>query len=231
MVELALPKNSKISKGKTWPRPRARPICASSTSIAGIRTTISIRMSTPISSIVDDCGPMVLDAIIWIKNKIDPTLTFRRSCREGVCGSCAMNIDGTNTLACTKSMAEVAGAIAIYPLPHMSVVKDLVPDLTNFYAQHASVQPWLQTITPAPEKEWRQSPDDRSKLDGLYECILCACCSTVLPELLVERRPLSRSGGPACRPIAGSAICATRRPASGSTMSKIRSGSIAAIRS
>ncbi len=142
----------------------------------------SIRMLIHISSISTIAGPMILDAIIWIKNKIDPTLTFRRSCREGVCGSCAMNIDGTNTLACTKSMAEVDGAVAIYPLPHMSVVKDLVPDLTNFYAQHASVQPWLQTVTPAPEKEWRQSPTDRAKLDGLYECILCACCSTSCPS-------------------------------------------------
>jgi succinate dehydrogenase / fumarate reductase iron-sulfur subunit len=182
MVELALPKNSKISKGKTWPKPQG------ATNLREFHIyrwnpddTLNPHVDTYFVD-VDDCGPMVLDAIIWIKNKIDPTLTFRRSCREGVCGSCAMNIDGTNTLACTKSMAEVKGAIAIYPLPHMSVVKDLVPDLTNFYAQHASVQPWLQTITPAPEKEWRQSPSDRAKLDGLYECILCACCSTSCPS-------------------------------------------------
>ena len=127
---------------------------------------------------------MVLDGLIYIKNKIDPTLTFRRSCREGVCGSCAMNIGGTNTLACTKGMDEVLvkGVVNIYPLPHMPVVKDLVPDLTNFYAQHASIEPWLQTDTAAPEKEWRQSKDDREKLDGLYECILCACCSTSCPS-------------------------------------------------
>jgi succinate dehydrogenase / fumarate reductase, iron-sulfur subunit len=182
MVQLTLPKNSTISKGKTWPKPQG------ATNLREFHIyrwnpddTLNPHVDTYFVD-VDDCGPMVLDAIIWIKNKIDPTLTFRRSCREGVCGSCAMNIDGSNTLACTKAMAEVKGAIAIYPLPHMSVVKDLVPDLTNFYAQHASVQPWLQTITPAPEKEWRQSPNDRAKLDGLYECILCACCSTSCPS-------------------------------------------------
>src|SRR5262249_8290022 len=106
----------------------------------------------------------------------------RRSCREGICGSCSMNIDGTNTLACTKAMAEIGGTIRIYPLPHMPVVKDLVPDLTNFYAQHASIQPWLQTVSPHPPKGWKQSHDDRQKLDGLYECILCACCSTACPS-------------------------------------------------
>merc|ERR1712093_606801 len=83
------------------------------------------------------CGPMVLDALIKIKNEIDPTLTFRRSCREGICGSCAMNIDGINTLACIYGLDEVKGDVKIYPLPHMSVVKDLIPDLTHFYAQHA----------------------------------------------------------------------------------------------
>ena len=128
------------------------------------------------------CGPMVLDALLKIKNEMDPSLTFRRSCREGVCGSCAMNIDGTNTLACTKGIEEVAGEIKIYPLPHMPVLKDLVPDLTHFFAQYRSVEPWLQTDTAAPEKEWRQSHDDRVKLDGLYECILCACCSTSCPS-------------------------------------------------
>ncbi len=125
---------------------------------------------------------MVLDALIWIKNNVDATLTFRRSCREGICGSCSMNIDGTNTLACTKAMSEISGAVRIYPLPHMPVVKDLVPDLTNFYAQHASIEPWLQTVSPTPRKEWKQSHEDRQKLDGLYECILCACCSTACPS-------------------------------------------------
>jgi succinate dehydrogenase / fumarate reductase iron-sulfur subunit len=125
---------------------------------------------------------MVLDALIWIKNNIDPTLTFRRSCREGICGSCAMNIDGANTLACTCATKDEAAPVKIYPLPHQPVVKDLVPDLTNFYAQYASIQPWLQTVTPAPEKERKQSHDDRAKLDGHYECILCACCSTSCPS-------------------------------------------------
>ena len=125
---------------------------------------------------------MVLDALIKIKNEIDPTLTFRRSCREGVCGSCAMNIAGGNTLACTKAITDMSGPVAIYPLPHMPVVKDLVPDMTNFYAQYASIQPYLQTKTAQPEKEWKQSPEDRAKLDGLYECILCACCSTACPS-------------------------------------------------
>ena len=96
------------------------------------------------------CGPMVLDALIKIKNEVDSTLTFRRSCREGVCGSCAMNIDGTNTLACTKYISEVKGDVRIYPLPHMPVVKDLVPDLSQVYAQLRSIEPWLQADSPAP---------------------------------------------------------------------------------
>jgi succinate dehydrogenase / fumarate reductase iron-sulfur subunit len=126
---------------------------------------------------------MVLDALIKIKNEIDPTLTFRRSCREGVCGSCAMNISGTNTLACTKALAELGKKIAIYPLPHLPVVKDLVPDLSHFYAQYASVEPWLKTTDPAEgDREQLQSPKDRARLDGLYECILCACCSTACPS-------------------------------------------------
>jgi succinate dehydrogenase / fumarate reductase iron-sulfur subunit len=121
--------------------------------------------------------------LIHIKNSIDPTLTFRRSCREGVCGSCSMNIGGRNTLACTHGWEEVPGAqITISPLPGMPVVKDLVPDLTMFYAQYASIEPWLQTETPMPQKEWRQDPADREKLDGLYECILCACCTTSCPS-------------------------------------------------
>ena len=129
------------------------------------------------------CGPMVLDALIKIKNEMDSSLTFRRSCREGICGSCAMNIDGTNTLACIKPMEDVSGDIKIYPLPHMSVIKDLVPDLTHFYAQYESIQPWLKTDDAPPANSERlQSPEEREKLDGLYECILCACCSTACPS-------------------------------------------------
>jgi len=132
---------------------------------------------------LDKVGPMVLDAIIYIKNELDSTLTFRRSCREGICGSCAMNIDGTNTLACTKYISDIEGECKIYPLPHMEVVKDLVPDLTQFYAQYAAIKPWMQTQTPPPpDAERLQSKEDRSKLDGLYECILCACCSTSCPS-------------------------------------------------
>src|SRR6202790_291621 len=95
-------------------------------------------------------GPMVLDALIKIKNQIDSTLSFRRSCREGICGSCAMNIDGKNGLGCVSACADVKNEIKIYPLPHLPVVRDLVADLTNFYAQYASIKPWLQTRTPSP---------------------------------------------------------------------------------
>lgn len=129
-------------------------------------------------------GPMILDALIRIKNEIDPTLTFRRSCREGICGSCAMNINGQNTLACLcRIPVEAASDVKIYPLPHTYVVKDLVPDLTHFYKQYKSIKPYLQRDTPAEDgKEYRQTKEDRRKLDGLYECILCACCSTSCPS-------------------------------------------------
>jgi succinate dehydrogenase iron-sulfur subunit len=184
MVELTLPKSSKVLPGKTWPQPQAA---------AGARFTEfrvyrwdpdvggNPRMDTYLVD-RDDCGPMVLDALIWIKNKVDATLAFRRSCREGVCGSCAMNIDGLNTLACTHAIEDSKAPVKIYPLPHQPVVKDLVPDLSNFYAQHAATEPWLKTTSPAPDKEWLQSHEDRAKLDGLYECILCACCSTGCPS-------------------------------------------------
>ena len=132
---------------------------------------------------LDRCGPMVLDAILKIKNDIDSSLAFRRSCREGVCGSCAMNIDGRNTLACTKAIEDCGETVKIFPLPHLPVVKDLVPDMTHFFAQYASVKPWIQTQTPPPaDRERPQSRDERAKLDGLYECILCACCSTSCPS-------------------------------------------------
>eukprot|EP00940_MAST-03C_sp_MAST-3C-sp2_P000439 g439.t1 len=132
---------------------------------------------------LDETGPMVLDALIKIKNEADPTLTFRRSCREGICGSCAMNIDGKNTLACLCHI-EKAGETKIYPLPHMHVVKDLVADMNNFYDQYKSIKPWLQQENPDKElkKENLQSKEDRKKLDGMYECILCACCSTSCPS-------------------------------------------------
>ena len=125
---------------------------------------------------------MLLDALVKVK-VMDDSVAFRRSCREGVCGSCAMNIDGSNTLACTKAIDDVKGAaVNVYPLPSMGVVKDLVPDMTHFYAQYASIEPWLHTKSPTPEHEWKQSPEERAKLDGLYECILCACCTTSCPS-------------------------------------------------
>ncbi|MBA4748678.1 MAG: succinate dehydrogenase iron-sulfur subunit [Sphingopyxis sp.] len=131
----------------------------------------------------DNCGPMVLDALIKMKSEQDSTLTFRRSCREGICGSCSMNINGKNGLACTTAIEDCKGDVQITPLPHMEVIKDLVPDFTHFYAQYASIEPWLKTKTTTPSgKERLQSPEDREKLDGLYECILCACCSTSCPS-------------------------------------------------
>jgi succinate dehydrogenase (ubiquinone) iron-sulfur subunit len=131
---------------------------------------------------LNSCGPMVLDALIKIKNEIDPTLTFRRSCREGICGSCAMNIGGVNTLACLCRIDQNADT-KIYPLPHMYIVKDLVPDMTQFYKQYRSIEPFLKSKEePADGKEHLQSPEERRRLDGLYECILCACCSTSCPS-------------------------------------------------
>ena len=183
MAELRLPPNSRISEGKVH----------GNLEDAGYPKKVIIYRYDPDSGEnpridtfyidLNKCGPMVLDALIKIKNEVDSTLTFRRSCREGICGSCAMNIDGTNTLACTKSIDEVSGDIKIYPLPHMSVIKDSVPDLTHFYAQYASIEPWLKTDTPVEQGQERlQSVEDREKLDGLYECILCACCSTSCPS-------------------------------------------------
>lgn len=132
----------------------------------------------------DKCGPMMLDALIKIKNEQDSTLTFRRSCREGICGSCAMNINGTNTLACLSYIENQPDKCKIYPLPHMYIIKDLVPDMTNFYKQYTSIKPWLiQKKESKPKNgENLQSINDRKKLDGMYECILCACCSTSCPS-------------------------------------------------
>merc|ERR1711934_652592 len=135
---------------------------------------------------LSECGPMTLDLLLKIKNEQDSTLTLRRSCREGICGSCAMNINGRNTLACLDRIEDDGKPMKVYPLPHMFVVKDLVPDMSNFYDQYKSIEPWLQAdaelteVTsdgPAPYgKEHLQSQADRAKLDGMYECILCACC-------------------------------------------------------
>ena len=183
MVQLTLPKNSKVQKGKHFAAPagakRVKTFRIYRYDPEGVENP---RWDT-YDVDLDACGPMVLDVLIHIKNTMDPTLAFRRSCREGVCGSCSMNIGGRNTLACTHGWEEVPGKdVQISPLPHMPVVKDLVPDLTMFYAQYSSIEPWLQTETPEPQTEWRQSPEDRELLDGLYECILCACCTTSCPS-------------------------------------------------
>jgi len=183
VAEFRLPKNSRIKKGRHH---------AAANGASRVRQFAVYRYDPDSGENprvdtydvdLDACGPMVLDALIKIKNDIDPTLTFRRSCREGICGSCAMNIDGGNTLACTKAIGDVNGTVRIYPLPHMPVVKDLVPDLTNFYAQYASIKPWLQTRTPPPpDRERLQSKKDQEKIDEPSACILCACCSTSCPS-------------------------------------------------
>ncbi len=183
MAEFTLPKNSRIRKqGRTHKAPE------------GAKRTRGFKVYRydPDSGEnprydrfevdLDSCGPMVLDALIKIKSEQDPTLTFRRSCREGICGSCSMNMGGRNGLACTTAIEDLKGEIRITPLPHMEVIKDLVPDFTHFYAQYASIEPWLKTRTPVPSTERLQSPEERAKLDGLYECILCACCSTSCPS-------------------------------------------------
>ena len=182
MAEFTLPRNSKVGKGKTVKAP------------ADAKRVKDFKVyrwnpddgKNPVVDTyeidLDSCGPMVLDALIKIKNEQDPTLSFRRSCREGVCGSCAMNIDGSNTLACTKAIEDVKKDVKVYPLPHMKVIKDLVPDMTNFYAQYAAVKPWLQAETEPPTRERLQSREERAELDGLWECILCACCSTSCPS-------------------------------------------------
>lgn len=183
MAEFTLPKNSKVGKGKTHKAPAD----------AGRVKNFRVYRWDPDEDAtprldsyeidVDDCGPMVLDALIKIKDEVDPSLAFRRSCREGICGSCAMNIDGVNTLACLHPIEDIKGDAKVYPLPHMDVVKDLVPNLTHAFAQYASVQPWLRSDTLAePAQERLQSQEDRQKLDGMWECVLCFCCSTSCPS-------------------------------------------------
>ncbi len=182
MVEFALPKNSKLQKGKEFTAPEN----ATNLKRFEVYRWDPDNGENPRIDIfhidLDSCGPMVLDAVLKIKNEIDTTLAFRRSCREGVCGSCAMNVNGKNTLVCTKAIEDYEGTIKIFPLPHMDVIKDLVADMTNFFAQYASIKPWIETQTPAPDRERLQSKDERKKLDGLYECVLCACCSTSCPS-------------------------------------------------
>lgn len=183
MADFFLPANSKVQKGKFYPSP------TQSDNMRKVHvyrydpdTEENPRVDT-FEVDMDNCGKMVLDILNKIKNEVDSTLTYRRSCREGVCGSCAMNVNGQNELSCIKNVKDLKdGDIHIYPLPHMKVVKDLVSDLKHIFAQYASIKPWLQTATPAPGKERLQSPEDRKKLDGLYECVLCFCCSTSCPS-------------------------------------------------
>lgn len=183
MAKLSLPKNSVVGRGRTYSvekksnRLKKFKIYRWNPDGDANPTMDTYEVD------LDSCGRMVLDALIKIKNEVDSTLTFRRSCREGICGSCAMNIDGTNTLACIKPIEEIRSTVKIYPLPHLPVLKDLVPDMTHFYAQYASIKPWIQKRSPpSAGRENLQSVEEREKLDGLYECILCACCSTSCPS-------------------------------------------------
>ena len=188
MVEFTLPKNSKVVEGISHISNNKN---KGSKKLKIYRWDPEKNENPRIDTYEIDkkkCGPMVLDALVKIKNEIDTTLTFRRSCREGVCGSCAMNIDGVNTLACLKPMSEIKKDIKIYPLPHMKVVKDLVPDLSNAYKQLASINPWLDRneknnkIKKDFHAEKKQTPEERSKLDGKWECVLCFCCTTSCPS-------------------------------------------------
>ena len=182
MAEFSLPANSKVKEGRVF---KAAADAKRVRSFKIYRWSPDDGQNPSIDTYeldLDACGPMVLDALIKIKNETDTTLTFRRSCREGICGSCAMNIDGTNTLACLKPIEDCKGDVKIYPLPHMPVIKDLVPDLTHIYAQYQSIKPYLQSDSQPPTRERLQSIEERDKLEGLWECILCFCCSTSCPS-------------------------------------------------
>jgi succinate dehydrogenase / fumarate reductase iron-sulfur subunit len=183
MATFTLPKNSTITKGKHYPAPQGAKKVRSFKIYRWDPDSGENPRTDTFDLDMDSCGPMVLDALIKIKNEVDSTLTFRRSCREGICGSCSMNIDGLNTLACLKPIDDVKGDVRIHPLPHMPVVKDLVPDLSQIYAQLRSIEPWLKADTPPPpDGERLQSKEERAKLDGLWECILCFCCTTSCPS-------------------------------------------------
>ncbi|WP_428355117.1 succinate dehydrogenase iron-sulfur subunit [Methyloprofundus sp.] len=183
MVEFTLPKNSVVQKGKFFSAPEG---ATRVQRVEVYRWDPDTDENPRIDSYdidLDQCGEMVLDLILKIKDEIDSSLAFRRSCREGVCGSCSMNVNGKNTLACIKAISEYTGTIKIFPLPHMDVVKDLVADMNHFYAQYASIKPWIETQTPPPaDRERLQSVEERKQLDGLYECVLCACCSASCPS-------------------------------------------------
>jgi succinate dehydrogenase / fumarate reductase iron-sulfur subunit len=228
MSEFTLPANSKVGEGKHWALPQP----AEHVKSFRIYRWDPAKNANPTMDTFDidrdHCGLMVLDALVKINDQIDQSLAFRRSCREGVWGSCAMNIDGVNTLACLTPMESLKrGSSRITPLPHLQVLKDLVPDLTGLYAQYELIEPWLQTDQPPPDRERRQSQEERAQLDGLWECILCSAA-----------RPGARATGgtktatsarrSCCNSIAGSPTAATSAPASGSTGSRIRSVSTTA---
>ena len=183
MVELSLPRNSRPTKGKAYAAPEG---AKNVKRFYIYRYDPDSDANPRIDSYdvgMDGCGPMVLDALLKIKDEVDQTLTLRRSCREGICGSCSMNIDGGNTLACLKPINDVKGDVKVYPLPHLPVIKDLVPDLTHMYAQYTAIEPWIKAETQPPASGERlQSPEEREKLDGVWECILCFCCSTSCPS-------------------------------------------------
>ena len=180
MAQFTLPINSIVKKGKTF---ESKLLPKNQLSVEVYRYDPELKSNPRVDTYIldkDKFGPMALDVLIYIKNKIDPTLTFRRSCREGICGSCSMNINGTNTLACIENIANES-KLKIYPLPHMSVIKDLVPDMKEFYEQYKSIKPWLIN-DKKPKREYNQTQEDRAQLDGLIECVLCACCSTSCPS-------------------------------------------------
>ena len=227
MAQLTLPQNSRSERASTSPPRQARARHGASRSTATIPTAARTRARTPTTR----SRPLRADGPgrpHQIKNEVDATLTFRRSCREGICGSCAMNVDGTNTLACIKPIDEVKGEVRIYPLPHMPVVKDLVPDMADFYAQYASIEPWMKTDT-AP-------PSSTERLQG-RRTARSSTASTSASSAPAARRAARATGGiaiatwaprPCCRPTAGLPTAATRRRASGSTSWRTPSGSTAA---
>ena len=182
MAEFRLPEHSRVRKGNHWKAPAG----ATNTKTFEVYRWNPDEPANPrmdrYEVDLDASGPMVLDALIWIKNHVDSSLTFRRSCREGVCGSDAMNINGKNGLACLTNMRTLPGTIVLKPLPGLPVVRDLIVDMTQFFKQYNSIKPYLVNDTPPPEKERLQSPEEREELDGLYECILCASCSTSCPS-------------------------------------------------
>jgi succinate dehydrogenase / fumarate reductase iron-sulfur subunit len=182
MAEFTLPKNSKIIGGQTFDYSNgAKHTVTASVYSFQPKIDKNPKLNKYIIDL-DKAGNMVLDVLIYIKNEIDSTLTFRRSCREGVCGSCAMNINGLNGLACTTILKKNQDIVLnVLPLPHMHVIKDLVVDMRNFYKQYYSIKPWVNHDNQN-ERENLQSEEQRKKLDGLYECILCACCSTSCPS-------------------------------------------------